>query len=244
MADNDDKFDAAELLKDLDQVMTEQAKNSRYVARLHDYLERGVKCMPLFRLGITGGFATGKSSVAQLFEDLGCPIVNADTIVHDLLAHDTKLQQDIRYAFGDEVFAGAAIERSKLAQRIFHNPQERQALEAILHPKVGDIIKSDADHLEREGHTLACFEIPLLFEAGFETWCDSTIVVTCDEETQITRAMAKFKITRNEAIARIQAQMPLSEKKKRADVIIDNTGPLENLKSQVETIYNQLLPAN
>lgn len=242
MADDNDKFDAADLLKDLDQVMTEQAQNSRYVARLHDYLERGVKHMPLFRLGITGGFATGKSSVAQMFEDLGCPIVNADTIVHDLLAHDPKVQQDIRYTFGDDVFSGATIERLKLAKRVFNNPQERLALEAILHPKVADVMKQEAERLEHEGHTIACFEIPLLFESGFETWCDSTIVVTCDEPTQIERAMLKFGITSDEAQARIKAQMSLTEKKKRADVIIDNTGPLENLKLEVDAIYNRLQP--
>lgn len=248
MADDKDDFDARDLIGDLDQVMTEQATNNRYIARVHDYLERGVKHLPLFRLGLTGGFATGKSSVAQCFEDLGCPIVNADLIVHDLLAHDTTIINDIWYAFGDEILChpelseGSQIDRSKLAARIFQNTEDRKALEAILHPRVGAIMQREAERLEQDDLNLACFEIPLLYESGWEDWCDSVIVVTCDETTQIARAMQKFNITRDDAIKRIQAQMPLAEKTKRADGVIHNTGPIEALQSQVEAIYNRLLP--
>lgn len=103
-------------------------------------------------------------------------------------------------------------------------------------------MQREAERLEQDEINLACFEIPLLYESGWEDWCDSVIVVACDEETQIARAMQKFNITRDEALARIRAQMPLIDKKKRADVVIDNTGPLETLQPQVEAIYNRLLP--
>ncbi len=250
MADDTDDFDAKDLINDLDQLMTEQATNSRYVARLHEYLMRGEKHLPLFRLGITGGFATGKSTVAQCFEDLGCPIINADLIVHDLLTHDAATITDVRNLFGDTIVChperseGSAplVDRAKLAQRVFANPEERKALEAILHPRVGAIMQREAMRLELDDLSLACFEIPLLYESGWEDWCDSVIVVACDEETEIARAMQKFTISRDEALARIRTQMPLDEKKKRADVVIDNTGPLENLQTEVEAIYNRLLP--
>jgi dephospho-CoA kinase len=242
MTDNTDKFGAKDFLSELDSIMTEQAANNRYVARLHDYIARGVKHLPLLRLGLTGGFASGKSTVAGIFEALGCPVVSADAIVHDLLAHDATIINDIRYAFGDGVFNGDTIDRRKLAQRIFTNADERRTLEAILHPRVGDIIKREAERLEQEGHTLACFEIPLLYEAHWEDWCDSVMVVSCDEATQVTRAMQKFSISRDDAIARIHAQLPLDDKKNRADIVIDNTGPLESLKPQIEAIYNRLLP--
>lgn len=242
MADNKDNFGAQDLISELNELMTEQAANNRYIARLHDYLARGVKHMPLFRLGLTGGFATGKSTVAGIFEELGCPVVSADAIVHDLLSHDTTTINDIRYAFGDGVLNGNSIDRHKLAQRVFTNPAERKTLESILHPRVGDVMKREAARLEQEGHTLACFEIPLLYEAGWEAWCDAVLVVDCDESAQVAWAMSKLGISRDDALARIRAQLPLAEKKKRADVIIDNTGPLENLKSQIEAIYNRLLP--
>ncbi|PIR20158.1 MAG: dephospho-CoA kinase [Deltaproteobacteria bacterium CG11_big_fil_rev_8_21_14_0_20_47_16] len=235
--------DLKDLVDDIDQIMTQQEKSNRYVARVHDYLRRNIMQLPLFRLGLTGGFATGKSSVAAIFEELGCPIVNADHIVHDLLANDQKVKEDIRFLLGDDVFnTDGSVNRSKVGARVFANPEELRGLEAILHPKVKDIMMQEANRLEQEGYSIACFEIPLLFEASYEHWCDSVVVVTCDEETQIQRAMQKFKLSREDAAARIQAQMPLTEKEKRADVVISNTSPLENLKSQVEAIYTQLLP--
>lgn len=248
MADDDDILDAKDLILDLDTLMTEQASTNRYLARVHDYLARGERHLPLFRLGITGGFATGKSTIAQCFEDLGCPIINADLIVHDLLTHDATTITDVRNLFGDGILChpslreGSQIDRPKLAQRVFANAEERKALEAILHPRVGAVMQREAMRLEQDDLSLACFEIPLLYEAGWEDWCDSVIVVACDEETQVARAMQKLGINREEALARIRAQMPLDEKKKRADVVIDNTGPIEDLKSEVEAIYNRLLP--
>lgn len=237
-----DEFD------DLYALMTEQASTNRYLARVHDYLARGEKHLPLFRLGLTGGFASGKSTVAAIFEELGCPVVNADAIVHGLLAHDATTINDVRYAFGDDILChptrseGSQVDRHKLAQRVFSNLEERRTLEAILHPRVGDVMRREAVRLENDGHSLACFEIPLLYEARWDDWCDAVIVVDCEETAQIAWAMSKFGISRDEALARIRAQLPLSEKKKRADVIIDNTGPQENLKPQVEAIYNRLLP--
>lgn len=247
-----DDSDTRKLVNELDALMSEQASNNRYLARVHDYLARGERRLPLFRLGLTGGFATGKSTVAGIFEELGCPIVNADLIVHDLLAHDTTIQQDVRFAFGDGVFChpeagldpaeGSQIDHNKLAARVFQNTEDRKALEAILHPRVGNIMQREAIRLEQDDLNLACFEIPLLYEAGWEDWCDSVLVVACDEATQIARAMQKFNITRDEAIKRIRAQIPLAEKINRADVVIHNTGPIDTLKPQVEAIYNQLLP--
>lgn len=234
--------DPRELVNELDALMSEQASTNRYLTRVHDYLRRGEKHLPLYRLGLTGGFATGKSTVAQCFEDLGCPIVNADLIVHDLLTHDTTTINDVRNLFGDDVFNGSAIDRSKLAQRVFASAEERKAIEAILHPRVGAVMQREAMRLEQDDLSLACFEIPLLYEAGWEDWCDSVVVIACDEETQIARAMLKHGLSRGDAIARIRAQMPIEEKKKRADIVIDNTGPTEALKPQVEAIYNRLLP--
>lgn len=242
MVDDKNAFGAQDLISELEELMTEQAASNRYIARLHDYIARGVKHMPLFRLGLTGGFATGKSTVAGIFEELGCPVVSADAIVHDLLAHNTTTINDVRYAFGDGVFNGDTIDRHRLAQRVFDNAEERRTLEAILHPRVGDVMQREAARLENEGHTIACFEIPLLYEAHWEDWCDAVIVVDCDEASQVAWATTKLGITHDDAIARIRAQMPLAEKKQRADVIIDNTGPQENLKPQIEAIYNRLLP--
>lgn len=248
MADDKDKFGAQDLIGEIEELMTEQATHNRYVARLHDYLARGEKHLPLFRLGLTGGFASGKSTVAAIFEELGCPVVSADAIVHDLLTHNETTIDDVRYAFGDDILChpecseGSQVDRHKLAQRVFANAEERRTLEAILHPRVGDVMRREAARLENDGHSLACFEIPLLYESNWEDWCDRVIVVTCDEETEIARAMQKLSISRDGALARIRAQMPLDEKKKRADVVIDNTGPLENLKPEVEAIYNRLLP--
>lgn len=249
MADDDDILEAKDIISELDSLMTEQASDNRYLARVHDYLERGEKHLPLFRLGITGGFATGKSTVSQCFEDLGCPIINADLIVHDLLTHDTTTITDVRNIFGEDILcqpslspeSALKVDRARLAQRVFANPEERKALEAILHPRVGAIMQREAMRLEQDDLNLACFEIPLLYEAGWEDWCDSVIVVACDEATQVARAMQKMGITRDDALARIHAQMPLEEKKKRADIVIDNSGPIENLQTEIEAIYNRLL---
>lgn len=230
-------WDAQDLVKSLNDVMQDQAQHIRYVARVHDYLERGITHLPLFRLGLTGSYASGKSTVAHMFEELGYPIVSADTIVHDLLAHDTHVQEQIRRYFGDGVFTESQINRSALAQRIFTNETDRKKLEAIIHPPVTTAIHQQAQLLERNGHSIACFEIPLLFESGWDGWCDSVIVVAASEADQIARAQAQYGISAEAAQARIHAQLPLEEKKKRADTVIDNTGPLDELKQKVEQIF-------
>jgi len=190
-------------------------------------------------IGLTGGIATGKSTVAGRLRTLGAAVLDADQIARDVVEPHTPGWQAVRDAFPTVIRADLAIDRRRLAEIIFADEAARRALEQIIHPLVIDRMRSEGECLEKAGKIVVC-DIPLLYEAGCDAWLDEVWVVYADPETQLVRLMARSQVSREEALRMIQAQMPLAEKVLRADRVIDNSGTLDATYAQVDRLWKEI----
>jgi dephospho-CoA kinase len=184
----------------------------------------------------------GKTTVLEMFRDLGATTLKTDEIVRALLK-DGAVLKAIRREFGDEVFSGdGELNREKLSSIVFRDNDKRDILEKILHPLVFEKIEEFLKDVVNKagGGGVVIIEIPLLFEKGYTERFSRNIVVYADEETALTR-LQESGITRDNAMMRLNAQMPIKEKVKRADFVIDNSGSLEQTKAQVKETYRRLL---
>lgn len=194
-------------------------------------------------LGITGGIATGKSTVTQMLADFGAPTISADTLARDLLAPGTASTRAVLAAFpscADPQF-DVTIDRRALGRLVFADPSARELLESLTHPAIISTLSSQTKSwrisIEARG---AAAEIPLLFEANLGSLVDSVVVVTCSEFVQISRLEARMGIDETEARRLIAAQWPLAEKVARADILIMTDSGLEATRLQVESLWNSL----
>lgn len=193
------------------------------------------------RLGLTGGVGCGKSTAAAHLKALGAHVVDADEIARALTAEDGEALDAIRARFGDAVFGpDGALDRRLLGDRIFADVGERRALEAILHPAIQRKMLSEIDEADREGASVVVLDVPLLFETGFDALCDEVWVVTASREQQALRVMARDRLTRAEAEARILSQMPLAEKEARADRVISTGRPIDEVRAELKRLYREL----
>lgn len=192
------------------------------------------------RIGLTGGIATGKSTVARLLSDrFGLPVLDADRFAREALAPGTAATQAVLCRYGEAVRAGAAadgptLDRPALGRIVFADTGERRWLEQLVHPIVR--ARFDAALAVLAGEPVVVLMIPLLFEAGLEPLCSEIWVVECgSEDEQIRRLQARDGLSRAEAQARLGAQWPMEAKRGRADVLIRNSGPESSLLPQLET---------
>ncbi len=190
-----------------------------------------------YRVGLSGGIGSGKSTVAALFAELGVPIIDSDAIAHALTQPGGFAISLILKVFGEEyVTAEGALDRARMRELVFATPRAKQELEAILHPL---ILSRMLEAAEAAGD--APYEIlvvPLLFEsAGFRGVVDRALVVDCAEETQIARAMARSGLSREAVLAIMAGQLARSERLKRADDVIENDGTLEQLRPKVADLH-------
>ncbi|MFO7265539.1 MAG: dephospho-CoA kinase [Bacillota bacterium] len=194
--------------------------------------------------GLTGGIACGKSTVARMFAELGAAVVSADEISREIVAPGMPAWEEIRAEFGDAVLRpDGTLDRKRLGTIVFSDPAKRRRLEAITHPRIRQVMAERIAAAAAAGRPVIA-EIPLLFESeASRSLVDVVIVVYADPETQLARLMGRDQLTREQALARIEAQMPLSEKVKRADFVIDNGGDLERTREQVARIWSELLQA-
>lgn len=190
-------------------------------------------------IGLTGGIASGKSLVASVFKDLGAHIVDADKIVHDLLKPGQPAWQEVLDYFGSEIrFPDKTIDRRKLGEIVFNDPEKREWLNMCIHPKVFEIYRAQVKHLSaRQQDAVIVFDAALLIETGYHEEMDSVIVVYSDEEQQLKRLMERDGLSREQALARIRSQMPLSEKSRHADYVIDNRGSREDTERRAREIF-------
>lgn len=185
-------------------------------------------------VGLTGGVGTGKTTVARMFREAGAEIVDADRIARGLLARDAASRREIVRAFGRGILgSGGRIDRRLLGRRVFGDGRLRKKLNAILHPR---IIRRIKEKVLRSKKCVVVIDAPLLFETGLEKSVDAVIVVTASRETQARRYMARTGLSRGETLSRIASQLPLTEKIRSADFIINNNGTLKQTKEQVESI--------
>ncbi|HET7215054.1 MAG TPA: dephospho-CoA kinase [Terriglobia bacterium] len=189
--------------------------------------------------GLTGGIASGKSTVAQLFRELGAHIIDADQIGHEMLLASSAAFPDLLLAFGPEVLNSAGnIDRSKLGPLVFSNPARLHQLNSIVHPRI--IERSSqlaAAHCAENPGAVVIVDAALIYETGIPGRFVKTIVAWCRPDQQVERLMAKTGLNREEADRRIASQMPADEKRRRADFVIDCSGNTEQTRQQVEALY-------
>ncbi|MBI5272694.1 MAG: dephospho-CoA kinase [Chlamydiia bacterium] len=196
--------------------------------------------LKLRKIAITGGVASGKTTVCRIFRNLGAFVVNADAIVHELLVPDTNLGQQIVRLFGKEIVADGILNRGMIAEKAFTHPQTLQELESLLHPAVKQRIEALYETACRaKTYTSFLVEIPLLFEIQWESFYDCVIAVVSDEGVARER-FAQEGFPPEEYDRRMKRQLDPNQKAKRADYVILNKGSLEDLKRQVIALNRSL----
>jgi dephospho-CoA kinase len=195
-------------------------------------------------IGLTGGIGSGKSTVNQMLTALGAKILDADALYHQLLeplnGAPSPLAQQIAKTFPFALQEDSTIDRPALAKHIFAKEDERKKLNAITHPIIQQKTAQIFHHWAQEGCTLALYDMPLLYELAFEKNMIGVIVVWVNAETQLKRLCLRSNISEQEAIKRIQSQIPLEEKKARATWLIDNNGTLERTQAQAQKLWRYL----
>lgn len=191
---------------------------------------------PQRRIGLTGGIASGKSSVAALLQKRGCPVLDADCYAREALAQGTSASNAVVARYGERIKKDGTsdIDRAGLAAIVFNDPNERSWLEELIHP----IVQRRFDEALRSlpEAPIVILMIPLLFEAGLEKWCSEIWVVRCTALQQRERLMARNNCTEAEAIQRIAAQWPIDIKVQRADSVINNSGRIDDLHDQLDAL--------
>ena len=189
-------------------------------------------------VGLTGSIATGKSEVAKLFFAAGIPVFDSDAEVHGLYAEKTT--RDLLGKEFPDVFVNGEIDRQRLGQRVLASPGDLQKLESLIHPLVRKRREQFIARWQKQGTPFVVLDIPLLFETGQEKELDYVIVVSADEEVQRRRAIARPGMTEQKLAGILARQMPNVEKRRRADFVIENSGSLEHLRSQVDALSSRL----
>src|ERR1700690_489652 len=198
----------------------------------------------MFKLvGLTGGIGTGKSVVARMIRDLGVPVIDAALLARQVVEPGQPAHAEIVAAWPEVVDRGGAIDRKKLAERIFADPASRARLQAITHPRITQRALEQADGLRQQGFQLAFLEDALLVEAGQHIRLDGLVVVVASEEKQLSRVTARDGCSRGQALARMRAQLSLEEKRRVATDVIDNSGDEAATQRQVEALVRRLLSA-
>lgn len=194
-------------------------------------------------VGLTGTMGSGKSTTASILKKMGAFIIDADALCRDLVQPNRPAWKEVVQTFGEKILQGNGqeIDRGKLAEIVFNDKAKKKQLENILHPKVITEEKKLAEQIFRDQpEAIVIVEAALLIESGNHRRMDKTIVVTCDEEQSIQRAMKRSSLGRDEAISRIQNQMPQAEKIKEADYVLQNNSKQEELEVNVQALYSEL----
>ena len=193
-----------------------------------------------FCVGLTGGIASGKSSAAALFEELGAAVVDTDAIAHELTRPGTSAMTAIRQTFGPTyVAADGGLERAKMRQLVFSDPAAKAKLEAILHPVIREQARA---RIVAAQQPYVIVVVPLLIETdAYRDLIQRIVVVDCSEELQVARAMQRSQLKESEVRAILAAQLPRTERLGRADDVIDNNGGIEALRQQIQKLHAKYL---
>ncbi|NXI40425.1 DCAKD protein, partial [Galbula dea] len=196
----------------------------------------------MFLVGLSGGIASGKSTVVAMLRELGCAVIDADVIAREVVQPHLKAYLQIVHCFGTEILLeNGEINREALGNIIFSQPEKRQLLNSITHPEIQkEMLKQILKYFVL-GYRYVILDIPLLFETNRLTkFMKYTVLVYCDPPTQLCRLMKRNALSQAEAEARVAAQLPLEEKRKLATHVIDNSGELESTRGQVLRLHARL----
>ena len=192
-------------------------------------------------IGLTGGIACGKSTVSRALCALGAAIIDADALAHELSQPGQPIFNAYMERFGREIVtAGGTLDRAAIAARVFADPAVRAEVDAIAHPLIRKAAEERLRAARAQDKTAAVLDVPLLFEAGWDALADEVWVVALPAEEQLARLLARDKsMSEGEARARISAQMSLAEKCARADIVIDNSGTVEETRECIEQLWRE-----
>jgi dephospho-CoA kinase len=193
-------------------------------------------------IGLTGGIASGKSTVSAILRRLGAQVIDADALAREIVEPHQPAWIEIVNTFGKEILqADQTLDRKKLRKLVFDEPKARKRLEAITHPKIRQLAQRKIADSAATGAPLVVYEAPLLFETGIHLWLRPVILVACDTAAQKRRLRQRDNLSAAEIEQHLGAQMSLEEKRKLADYVIDNNGTLEDLENTVERLGQKIL---
>ncbi|EIW73979.1 dephospho-CoA kinase [Coniophora puteana RWD-64-598 SS2] len=192
-------------------------------------------------VGLTGGIATGKSTVSNLFKERGLSVIDADIIAREVVQPGTRGLSQIVSTFGrDILLPDGSLDRKKLGAIIFNDPFKRKQLNAIVHPAVSRAILWSVLKSWIRGNRICIVDVPLLIEGGMYKWMGRVVVVYCSAELQLQRLMKRDRSSREDASSRLHSQLPISDKVAYADIVIDNSGSLADLNTQLSSCLTKL----
>jgi dephospho-CoA kinase len=192
-------------------------------------------------IGLTGGIASGKSTVSQFLRELGAVVIDADRIGHEALKPDTEAGREVVAAFGGQVLKpGGEIDRDKLGQIVFGNPESLKRLNQIMHPRMYDMVKAQLEEQRRQGAKIMVLEAAILLETDWKSLVDEVWVTVAPQPTVLRRLSKKSGLSEEQSLARIRSQMSNEERLKHADVVINTDCSLDELKAKVKELWGKL----
>ncbi|KRM98665.1 dephospho-CoA kinase [Lactobacillus taiwanensis DSM 21401] len=192
-------------------------------------------------LGLTGGIASGKSTADDFFKKKNIPIIDSDLIAHKIMEVGQAGYQAVVDYFGSKILTdNQTINRRKLGEIVFNDQAKLKKLNSLTHPLVHQEIKRQMEQYRLNQEKLVVIDVPLLFESGFESLCDGVLVISISPELQLKRLMKRNNFTEKEALSRINNQMPLSEKEKRATYVVANTGTINDLEKRLSDLLQKI----
>ena len=192
-------------------------------------------------LGLTGGIASGKSTADVFFREKQIPVIDCDQIAHDILNNGEKGYELVLKQFGKSILkSDQTINRSALGQIVFDNKKQLKTLNRITHPLIFQEIQAKIALNNPSKNSLVVVDAPVLFEANGQKYCDFTLLIAIPESLQMKRLMLRDNLSKGAALKRIRSQMPLSQKEKLADFVINNTGTKQDLKSKLEQLLLEI----
>jgi dephospho-CoA kinase len=197
----------------------------------------------MLKVGLTGGIASGKSTVSEAFARLGAKVLDADEVAREVVLPGKPVWTKLRHTFGSEFFhPDGRLNRGKLRRLVFAHPEQRSRLNAIVHPEVMREIDFRFEQLTSSAeHAVVLVDVPLLLEVEAADRFDRVVVVYVNETVQLDRLMERDGLSAEEASQALSTQIPLRDKVKQADFVIDNSGTLEETQAQVEKMWQELL---
>ncbi|MCT3044041.1 MAG: dephospho-CoA kinase [Leuconostoc mesenteroides] len=196
----------------------------------------------MLTIGLTGGIATGKSTVSALLRQVGFPIVDADIVAREVVEPGTPTLEKIKLAFGPRIIDNGVLDRRKLGQIVFEDGAQLKKLNDIMQPAISSAMADKINFWRLQNVPILVLDVPLLFERDYDKnkLVDKIIVVTASEEIQLSRLENRDQLSNMEARNRVKAQLPMSQKIARADYVIDNNGRIEELQEQVTVLIKKI----
>lgn len=195
----------------------------------------------MYRIGLTGGVGSGKSTVSSYMRELGIPIIDGDGLAREAVKPGSSAMEEIRRVFGDEIFLpDGNLDRQKMASIVFRDEDKRQVLNGIIHPYVWHRTSEELLRCQEEGQDVVVLDMPLLLEISWQLRVESVWIVEIPEEEQIRRVISRDGMTREQVMDRIGKQMPTASKLNYADVVIDNSRSVEYTRQQVREALSRV----